>query len=175
MKQHPTALISPNSEIGEGTNIWAFCNIQGKVGKNCNICDRVFIEEGAVVGDNVTIKNGVSVWSGVTIEDNAFIGPNAIFTNDLNPISQNKDWKLTNTIIGKGASIGAGAIILAGCDIGEHALVGAGSVVTKKIVKNHVVIGNPARPIGVRCICGSRKASIKGKNSYNCHDCGTDF
>lgn len=136
-----------SANIGENTNIWQFCVIfpQAKIGKNCNICANVLVENDVAIGDNVTVKSGVQLWDGVTIEDNVFIGPNVTFTNDLFPRSKNSDWKLQRTIVKKGASIGANATILAGITIGENAMIGAGSVVTKSVPDGEVWYGNPAR------------------------------
>ncbi|MBP3608534.1 MAG: N-acetyltransferase [Treponema sp.] len=143
---HPTSDVK-STNIGENTNIWQFCVVfpQAKIGSNCNICAQVLIENEVEIGNNVTIKSGVQIWDGITIEDDVFIGPNATFTNDLFPRSKNPDWKLSKTIIKKGASIGANATILAGITIGENALIGAGSVVTKDVPANTVWYGNPAR------------------------------
>lgn len=143
---HPLADVQ-SLHIGEGTSIWQFCVIlkQAKIGKNCNINCQVFIENDVKIGNNVTIKSGVQVWDGITIEDNVFVGPNVTFTNDLFPKSKNKDFKLEKTIVKKGASLGANATILAGITIGENALIGAGSVVTKDIPENEIWIGNPAK------------------------------
>ena len=134
-------------DIGENTNIWQFCVIlpHAKIGKNCNICANVLIENDVIVGDNVTVKSGVQLWDGVTIEDNVCIGPNVTFTNDLFPRSKNPDWKLHKTLVKKGASIGANATILAGITIGENAMIGAGSVVTKNVPDGEVWYGNPAK------------------------------
>lgn len=142
---HPLSDCKCNN-IGENTNIWQFCVIfpQAKIGKNCNVCANSLVENEVIIGDNVTIKSGVQIWDGVTIEDNVFIGPNVTFTNDLFPRSKNENWKLTTTLIKKGASIGANATIIAGCTIGENAMIGAGSVVTKDIPAGEVWIGNPA-------------------------------
>lgn len=133
--------------IGENTNIWQFCVIfpEAKIGNDCNICANVLIENKVSVGNNVTIKSGVQLWDGITVEDNVFIGPNATFTNDLFPRSKNPDWKMNETVIKKGASIGANATILCGVTIGENAMIGAGSVVTKDIPAGEVWVGNPAR------------------------------
>ena len=143
---HPTSDVK-SIDIGENTNIWQFCVVfpQAKIGSNCNICAQVLIENEVEIGNNVTIKSGVQIWDGITIEDDVFIGPNATFTNDLFPRSKNPDWKLSETIVKKGASIGANATILAGITIGENAMIGAGSVVSKDIPSNTVWYGNPAK------------------------------
>lgn len=136
-----------SQNIGEGTNVWQFCVIlkNAQIGENCNINCQVLIENKVIIGNNVTIKPGVQIWDGITIEDDVFIGPNATFTNDLFPKSKNKDFKLEETLIKKGASIGANATILAGITIGENALIGAGSVVTKNVPANEIWVGNPAK------------------------------
>lgn len=136
-----------SKNIGESTNIWQFCVIfpDAKIGKNCNICANVLVENEVLIGNNVTIKSGVQVWDGVTIEDDVFIGPNVTFTNDLYPRSKNSAWKLSKTIIKKGASIGANSTIIAGHIIGENSLIGAGSVVTHDVPPNEVWVGNPAK------------------------------
>lgn len=142
---HPLADVqSPN--IGEDTNIWQFCVVlkNARIGKNCNICSNCFIENDVVIGDNVTVKCGVQIWDGIVVEDNVFIGPNVTFCNDRHPKSRNKDWKLEAVIIKKGASIGANATILPGVTIGENAMIGAGSVVTKDVPAHKTFIGNPA-------------------------------
>lgn len=146
---HEQALVEPGSRIGEGTRIWAFAHIlQGAIiGENCNICDHVFIENDVIIGARVTVKCGVQLWDGLRVEDDVFIGPNATFTNDLFPRSKQYPEKFLNTILHRGASIGANATILAGLTIGEKAMVGAGSVVVKDVPAYAVVVGNPARII----------------------------
>lgn len=136
-----------SSDIGPNTNIWQFCVVfpGAKIGENCNICANVLIENDVTIGDNVTVKSGVQLWDGTTLEDNVCIGPNATFTNDLFPRSKNPDWELKRTVVKKGASVGANATILAGITIGENAMVGAGSVVTKDVPADEVWAGTPAR------------------------------
>jgi UDP-2-acetamido-3-amino-2,3-dideoxy-glucuronate N-acetyltransferase len=143
---HPAAIVEKGALLGEGTRVWAFAHILpgARIGADCNICDSVFIENDVVIGDRVTIKCGVQVWDGVRIENDAFIGPNATFTNDLFPRSK-QPFELKKTYIKKGASIGANSTILAGVEIGEGAMVGAGAVVTKSVPPHAVVVGNPAK------------------------------
>jgi acetyltransferase-like isoleucine patch superfamily enzyme len=119
------------------------------IGANCNICSHVFIENNVVIGNNVTVKNGVQIWDGVTIEDDVFIGPNVTFTNDKYPRSQRRPERFLQTLIKKGASIGANATILPGIVVGESALVAAGSVVLQDVPQHAIVAGNPAKNIGV--------------------------
>jgi len=139
-----------SSNIGKGTLVWAFAHILPKavVGMECNICDGVFIENDVIVGDRVTIKNGVQLWDGMTVEDDVFIGPNVTFTNERFPRSKILPEQIAKTVIHKGASIGANTTILPGIEIGSRAMVGAGSVVTRSIPPNTIAAGNPARIIG---------------------------
>jgi UDP-2-acetamido-3-amino-2,3-dideoxy-glucuronate N-acetyltransferase len=143
---HPLADVQSTS-IGENTNVWQFnVVLSGAViGQNCNICSHCFIENDVVLGDRVTIKNGVFLWDGTRIEDDVFIGPNVTFSNDKYPRSKHHDVEFTQTLVKKGASIGANATILPGITIGENAMVGAGAVVTKDVPENSVVKGNPAK------------------------------
>ena len=132
--------------IGEDTKVWQFVVIlkDAKIGSNCNINSHCFIENDVVIGNNVTVKCGVYLWDGMRIENNVFIGPNVTFVNDKYPRSKKYPSKFQKTLIKKGASIGAGAIILGGLTIGENSLIGAGSVVTKNIPDNTLWYGNPA-------------------------------
>lgn len=117
------------------------------IGEDCNICDFVLLEDGVVIGNNVTVKSGVYLWNGILIEDDVFIGPNATFTNDKYPESGNRSFQSLMTLIRKGASIGANATILPGVTIGEYAVIGAGAVVTKDVPNGAKVVGNPAKQI----------------------------
>lgn len=146
---HPQA-ICESKNIGLNTRIWAFTHILpgATIGQDCNICDQVFIENNVTIGDKVTIKCGVQIWDGATIEDNVFIGPNVTFTNDRFPRSKIYPQQYLTTLIKKNASIGANATILPGLIIGENAMVGAGSVVTKSVPINAIVVGNPAKIVG---------------------------
>ena len=136
-----------SKNIGKNTNVWQFCVVLAgaKIGDNCNICANVFIENDVVVGDNVTVKCGVQLWDGVTLEDNVFVGPNVTFTNDLYPRSKNHPKEYAKTVIKKGASIGANSTIVCGHTIGENAMIGAGSVVTKDVPAGELWAGNPAK------------------------------
>lgn len=145
---HPNSVCETEA-IGGGTRIWGFTRIMRdvEIGKNCNICDFVFIESGVKIGDNVTIKSGVFLWSGILIENNVFVGPNATFTNDKFPRSQQYLTEYPKTILRSGCSIGANATILPGIEIGVNAMVGAGAVVTKNVESDWLVFGNPAKKI----------------------------
>ena len=143
---HPQSLVE-SSNIGDGTRVWAFAHILpgAVVGRDCNICDHVFIENDVVVGDRVTVKCGVQLWDGVALEDDVFVGPNATFTNDLFPRSRQRPEQFARTTVRAGASIGANATLLPGIEIGRGAMVGAGAVVTRDVPPGVVVAGNPAR------------------------------
>ncbi len=155
--RHPTSDIQ-SKNIGEGTEIWQFCVIlEGAViGKNCNICFNVFIENDVIIGNNVIIKSGVQLWDGLILEDNVFIGPNSTFTNDLLPRSVDHFFELKRTIVKIGASIGANATLIAGITVGKYAMIGAGSVVTKNIPNYTLWFGNPARFKDYICKCGEK-------------------
>jgi acetyltransferase-like isoleucine patch superfamily enzyme len=145
---HPSSDVQ-SKQIGEGTRIWQYVVILpgAVIGRDGNICSHCFIENKVIVGDRVTVKCGVQLWDGVTLEDDVFVGPNATFTNDLNPRSRNASATLLPTLVKKGASIGANATILPGLTIGEGAMVGAGAVVTKDVPPRTLVVGNPARVV----------------------------
>lgn len=135
-----------NKNIPDSTNVWQYCVVLpgAQIGENVNICSHCFIENDVKIGNNVTIKCGVQVWDGIELEDNVMIGSNVTFTNDMYTRAKNKDWKLLRTKICKGASVGAGSTLLPGITIGENALIGAGSVVTKDVPAGEIWVGNPA-------------------------------
>lgn len=136
--------------VGENTSIWAFSHVLSgaKIGRECNICDHVFIENNVQLGDRVTVKCGVQLWDGLVVEDDVFIGPNVSFSNDKFPRSKQHLKEYPKTTVCEGASIGANATILPGITIGSLAMVGAGSVVTHDVPPKAVVVGNPARITG---------------------------
>lgn len=136
-----------SANIGIGTNVWQFTVVLpgAVIGQNCNICSLCFIENDVVIGDNVTIKNGVQLWDGLRIEDDVFIGPNVTFTNDKFPRSKKYPDHFLVTTVKRGASIGGGAVILPGITIGEYAMIGAGAVVTRDVPARCIVVGNPAK------------------------------
>jgi acetyltransferase-like isoleucine patch superfamily enzyme len=146
---HPLADVA-TGKIGSGTSIWQYVvALPGAViGADCNICSHCFIENDVVIGDRVTVKNGVQLWDGLRIADDVFIGPNVTFTNDKYPKSKNADFDAALTVIESAASIGAGAVILPGLKIGTGAMIGAGAVVVSDVPPGKRVVGNPARIVG---------------------------
>jgi len=145
---HPSADVACET-IGRGTRVWQFVVILrgAQIGEECNVCSHCFIENDVVIGDRVTIKSGVQLWDGVRVGNDVFIGPNVSFANDKYPRSRNTGFERLVTEIAKGASIGAGAVLLPGVKVGENAMVGAGAVVTRDVPANACVVGNPARVI----------------------------
>jgi acetyltransferase-like isoleucine patch superfamily enzyme/dTDP-4-dehydrorhamnose 3,5-epimerase-like enzyme len=150
-----TVLIHPNAlcetqELGDGTRIWAFAHVLSgaRIGRDCNICDGVFIESDVIVGDRVTVKCGVQLWDGMRVDDDVFIGPNVTFANDKFPRSKVYQPRVLRTSIDRGASIGANSTIMPGLKIGRYAMVGAGSVVTGDVPAFSMVMGNPGRITG---------------------------
>lgn len=142
---HPLSDVQTN-KIGDNTRIWQYVVVLSgaEIGSNCNICSHSFIENDVKIGNNVTVKCGVYLWDGIIIEDNVQIGPNVTFTNDKYPRAK-QAFDLQRTIIKKNASVGAASVILGGVSIGENAMIGAGSIVTKNIPDNELWVGNPAR------------------------------
>ncbi|HWG88982.1 MAG TPA: acyltransferase [Candidatus Acidoferrales bacterium] len=178
---HPQALVE-TEDIGLGTRIWAFAHVLpgARIGAECNICDHAFIETGVVLGNNVTIKNGVAIWQGVRVEDNVFLGPNCVLTNDPNPRAYIKKpgAALQTTLIRANATVGANATILCGVTIGRYAFIGAGAVVLRTVLDFALMVGNPARQIGWMCHCARRLpilASASLNSSTTCPYCQAQF
>ncbi|WP_461629338.1 acyltransferase [Labilibaculum euxinus] len=148
---HESAVIDEDCRIGQGTKIWHFSHVMSgcTIGPNCNLGQNVLVAKGVILGENVKVQNNVSLYTGVICEDNVFLGPSMVFTNVINPrsaIIRKNDYK--ETIIRKGASIGANATIICGTEIGKYAFVGAGAVVTKSVKDYALVVGNPSKQIG---------------------------
>ena len=171
---HEKALVEPGATIGAGTRVWAFVHVLpgAVIGEDCNVCDHVYIENDVVIGDRVTVKCGIYLWDGVSIEDDVHLGPNVVFTNDIYPRSK-QPFELRRTIVRRGASVGANSTVLPGLVIGEAALVGAGSVVTRNVSDHALVVGNPARQIGYVCACGRRLAP--SANEWLCPLCSRRY
>ena len=180
---HTTADVSDRAQIGAGSSIWNQSQVRENVqiGSNCILGKDVYVDFGVQIGDNVKIQNGVSVYHGVTIESGVFVGPSAIFTNDKRPRAINPDgtgkgaddWLVSETLISYGASIGAGAVILP-VRVGRFAMVGAGSVVTKDVPDQALVVGNPARVVGYVCKCGTKLVE-ESTGAYSCPDCKEQY
>ena len=157
---HPSAIVESES-IGTDTRIWAYAHVMkgARIGARCNLGEGVFIEGEVVIGNDVTIKNGVAVYNKVTVEDEAFLGPHCVFTNDLRPRSgrfKRPERAFLSTFIGRGATVGANATIVCGNRVGDYAMVAAGAVVTRDVPPYVLVAGVPARAIGFVCACGER-------------------
>jgi acetyltransferase-like isoleucine patch superfamily enzyme len=170
---HPTAEVSEGAKIGSGTKVWHHVQVRedAEIGVNCVLGKNVYVDFGVKIGGGVKIQNNVSVYNGVTIEDDVFIGSGVCFTNDLYPRA--KRWseeRRVKTLVKRGASIGANATIVCGNTIGEHAMVGAGSVVTKDIPDHALAYGNPAKVRGFVCECGRRLRKTGDK--FKCVECG---
>jgi acetyltransferase-like isoleucine patch superfamily enzyme len=169
---HATADLEADVSIGAGTRVWHRAQVRtgARIGRDGVIGRDVFIDEGVTLGDRVKVQNGALIYHGVTVADGAFIGPGVIVTNDRRPRALNAsgdlaraaDWTVSPVMIGLGASIGAGAIVVAGRNVGPYAMVGAGSVVTHDIPAHALVVGNPARSIGWVCVCAERLVDSAG-------------
>ena len=158
---HPQG-ICESKNVGAGTRVWAFAHVLpgANIGRDCNICDHVVVENDVTLGDRVTVKCGVQLWDGIHLEDDVFVGPNATFSNDPFPRSKVRPERFATTRVRSGASIGANATILPGLEIGSFAMVGAGSVVTRSVPTRAIAVGNPARIVGYVRADGTRGDSI---------------
>jgi acetyltransferase-like isoleucine patch superfamily enzyme len=185
---HPTADVSPRATLGPGTRIWHQAQVrEGAVlGRNCILGKGAYVDFGVRIGDNVKVQNRASIYHGVTLEDGVFVGPHVIFTNDklpraINPdgtLKSYADWEVGQVLVKAGASLGAGAIIVAGVTIGRFALVGAGAVVTRDVPDYGLVYGNPARLVGYVCENGHRAEETveqrPGGTLWRCPTCGRE-
>lgn len=169
---HPTAEVSDKAQIGDGTKIWNQVQVRedSVIGKDCILSKNVYIDAEVKLGDRVKVQNNVNVYHGVEVEDDVFLGPSMTFTNDFYPRAFNSDWKITRTYVKKGASIGANCTIVCGNTIGEYAMVGSGSVVTKDVKPYALVVGNPAKQIGWVCKCGH-----KLDDNFICPECHKEY
>lgn len=178
---HPAALVETD-DVGLGTRVWAFAHVMrgARVGTCCNIGDHAFLEAGAVVGNNVTLKNNVCIWAGITLEDDVFVGPNATFTNDRYPRSPRmpqvktryevlERW-LSPTVVERGVSIGANATLVPGIRIGRYSMIAAGSIITADVPPFSLMVGAPARAVGCVCRCGQRL--VENYRTASCEVCG---
>lgn len=163
---HPTAEVSVHAEIGDGTKIWMNAQVREdvRIGKNCIIGRNVYIENGVTLGDNCKVQNNALLYHSATLEDGVFIGPGVILTNDRVPRAVNRDgslktaedWRAGHIHIGRGASVGAGAIVLTDVVVGAWAMVGSGALVTRNVPAHTLAVGVPARVVGYVCTCGQR-------------------
>lgn len=178
---HSSSVVHESARIGDGSQIWLFCQIREdvRIGTNCVFGKNVYVDSGVTIGDAVKVQNNVSLFAGVTIEDGVFCGPHVCFTNDKVPRAVNpdmspkgaSDWLITKTLVRKGAALGANATIVCGVTIGAWAMVGSGAVVTKDVPDHALVLGNPARLAGWVCACGKRVAGPESRGPVTC-SCG---
>ena len=181
---HSTAEVSPQANIGPGTRIWHQAQVRERatLGENCIVGKGAYIDFDVSIGSNVKIQNGVYVYHGATVEDGVFLGPGVILTNDklpraINPdgsLKGDADWEVSPTLIKKGAAIGAGSVILPGVTVGEFALIGAGSVVTRDVPDHGLVYGNPARLHGYACCCGQALSHVED-DIWHCAACDEHY
>jgi len=176
---HPSSFVDDGCEIGDGTKIWHFCHImpRAKIGRGCNIGQNVVVSPDVIVGNNVKIQNNVSLYTGVILEDDVFCGPSMVFTNVVNPRSEvsRKD-EYRQTLVRRGASIGANSTIVCGHTIGQYAFIGAGAVVTKDVPDFALIVGNPGRITGWMCRCGIKLApGATSPAKAVCAACGTHY
>jgi UDP-2-acetamido-3-amino-2,3-dideoxy-glucuronate N-acetyltransferase len=175
--KHDSAVIDKEVVIGDGTKIWHFCHIStgARIGKDCVLGQNVYVAKTAVIGDRVHVQNNVSIYDGVVIDDDAFIGPSAVFTNVINPRSEvSRKGEYLPTRVGAGATIGANATIVCGSTLGRYCFIGAGAVVTKDVQPFQLVIGVPGRAIGWVCKCGER-LELVGIGDEGCRACGKAY
>ena len=175
---HESAIVEPGVTIGAGTMIWHHSHVRAgaAIGERCVIGKNVFVDTGVAIGTGVKIQNNVSVYRGVHLDDEVFVGPSAVFTNDRFPRAASPDWEVVETWIRRGASIGANATVVCGIEVGAWATVAAGAVVTRSLAPHELVAGNPARRLGWVCRCGRVLARTGGAlAATTCTACGRPF
>lgn len=180
---HETAEVSPEAAIGAGTRIWHQAQVMkgASIGENCNIGKGVYIDIGVKIGNNVKVQNYVSVYRGVTVEDEVLLGPHMTFTNDLYPRASKSEFVIYETLIKKGAAVGANATIVCGVTLNEYCMVAAGAVVLSDVPAFALIVGNPGRVTGYVCKCGAKleleKLPRQGVSSRTtvCHACGMNY
>jgi UDP-2-acetamido-3-amino-2,3-dideoxy-glucuronate N-acetyltransferase len=173
---HPSSIVDEGCQIGEGTTIWHFSHITAgsRIGRECHLGQNVYVAPGVRVGNNVKIQNNVSLYTGVELEDDVFCGPSMVFTNVINPRSHiSRKHEYRRTLVQRGASIGANAVIICGATLGRYSFVAAGAVVTKDVPDNALMIGVPAVRVGWMCQCGVRLP--EGINVATCGACGQGY
>ncbi len=181
---HASAFVADDAELGPGTKVWHFAQVRegAKIGADCVLGKGVYVGEGVTIGSRVKIQNNASIYSGATVEDGVFVGPHVCFTNDRYPRAINPDgsikgaddWEIGTILVRTGASLGAGAVLVAGITVGRWALVAAGSVVTRDVADHELVAGSPARRIGHVCVC-ARQLSEESGDKLACRHCGRTY
>lgn len=176
---HETAIVEDGALVGSGSSVWAFSQVRAGavIGENTTVGSHTYIDTDVEIGSRCKIQTGVRIFHGVTIADGVFIGPGVILTNDRMPRAVNvdgtikaaSDWVVASTKVERGVSIGAASVVIAGCDIGEYAMIGAGAVVTKPVPRHALVVGNPAGHIGWVCRCGGRLQETN--EGWKCNTC----
>ena len=173
---HESSYVDDGAVIGKGTKVWHFCHIMpgAVIGERCNLGQNVVVMPGTRIGNNVRIQNNVSIYEGVVLEDDTFCGPSCVFTNVLNPRSHiSRKHEYRQTLVRRGATIGANATIVCGTTLGEYAFIGAGAVVTSDVPAFALMVGVPARRVGWMCQCGAR-LSIRDRTA-SCAECGATY
>jgi UDP-2-acetamido-3-amino-2,3-dideoxy-glucuronate N-acetyltransferase len=184
---HPTAEVSDSAEIGPGTRIWSHVQVRegAAIGSECVLGKGAYVDLNVRIGDRCKLQNGVFVFHGFTVEDGVFLGPGAMLLNDKHPrainpdgaIKSDSDWTVSEAVVRYGASVGGGAVILPGVNIGRFAMVGSGAVVTRDVPDHAIVVGNPARLKGFACVCGRGLKPLERKPDgmhMRCAACGTE-
>ena len=177
---HPTAVVEKTAKIGKDTKVWHFVHIRetAEIGRECVLGHSVYVGKGVQIGDRVKLENRATIYQGVKIEDNVFVGPHVTFTNDRYPRSYSPNWRIVPTLVKQGASIGAGTVVICGVTIGEYAMIGAGSVITKGIPPHALAYGNPASLRGFVCKCGRQLKTEKEKErqiTMRCPSCEEEY